>query len=126
MKCICLCFGFSDLSGKKNLKEIIDCESLSQGLASWHSSVIIIGLLVNTRAKYSVSTWLISQRHRVTLRFLKISLKKEVYWWHHLLFLMMSSTKCFLYSKLCNSHVSRSITSLIVIIWQWVLLVQIY
>ena len=59
MKCKCVCFGFSDFSGKINWKKIIGCESLSQGLASGHSSVIIIRLLVNTGAKYvgSIYDW---------------------------------------------------------------------
>ena len=56
-KCTCLCFGFGDFSGKSNLKEIIGCESLSRGLASGHSSVMIIGLLVNTGAKYGASIY---------------------------------------------------------------------
>ena len=50
--------------------------------------------------------------------------KKEVYWWCHLFFLMISSTKWFLTNKLYNSHVSQSITSLIIIISWWVLLTR--
>ena len=57
MNCTCLCFGFSDFSGKNNWKEIIGCESLSWGLASGQSSVVIIGLLVNTGAKYGASIY---------------------------------------------------------------------
>ena len=48
-KCSCLRFG--DFSGKNNWKKIIDCKTFSRGLASVQSSVII-GLLVNTGAKY--------------------------------------------------------------------------
>ena len=66
-----------------------------------------------------------SQRHYVTLRFFKISLKKEDYWWHHFLILIRSSTKRCLTSKLCTSHVSQSVTSSIIIISQLVLLVRI-
>ena len=36
-KYTCLCFGFSDFSGKNNCKEIIGCENLSRGLASGQS-----------------------------------------------------------------------------------------
>ena len=50
-----MCFDFGDFSGKNNWKEIIDCESLSRGLASGQNSVMIIGLLVNIGAKYGAS-----------------------------------------------------------------------
>ena len=56
-KCMCLCFGFGDFSGKNNWKEIIDCESFSRVLASGQSNVMIIGLLVNTGAKYGASVY---------------------------------------------------------------------
>ena len=42
---------------EKKKKEIIDCDSLSRGLISGQSSVMIIGLLVNTGAKYGASTY---------------------------------------------------------------------
>ena len=48
---------FGDSSGKNNWKEIIDCKSLLRGLASRQSSVVIIGLLVNTGAKYGTSKY---------------------------------------------------------------------
>ena len=51
----CTHFGFGDFSGKYNWKGIIDFKSLSQGLASGQSSFMIIGLLVNTGAKYGAS-----------------------------------------------------------------------
>ena len=54
---MCLCLGFSDFSAKNNSTEIIGCKSLSRGLASRHSSIIIIGLLVNTGAEYSASVF---------------------------------------------------------------------
>ena len=43
--------------GKKNWKEIIGRDSLSRGLASGNSSVIIIGLLVKPGAKYGASRY---------------------------------------------------------------------
>ena len=124
MKCTYLCFGFNDFSRKNNWKEVIGRESLSRVLASGNSSIIIIALLVNNGAKYGTS-WFISQRYSMTLRFLKISLKKEVHWWCNHFFLMMSSTKWFLANKLYTSHVSQSVTSLIIFISRWVLMVQI-
>ena len=54
-KCTSLYFGFSDFSGKNNWKEIIGCKRLWPGLASEQSSVMIIGLLANTGAKYGAS-----------------------------------------------------------------------
>ena len=57
MNCIYLCFGFNDFSREKNWKEIIGRESLSRGLASGNSSVIIIGLLVKPGAKYGASRY---------------------------------------------------------------------
>ena len=51
---MCLCFGFVEFSGKNNWKEIIDCKSSVWGLASGQSSSMIIGLLLNTGAKYGV------------------------------------------------------------------------
>ena len=62
---------------------------------------------------FDILKWLFSfssQRNSVTLKFFKISLKKEVYWWRQFLFLMTSSTKWFLASKLCTSNVNQSIT----------------
>ena len=56
-KCTCLCFGFGDFSGKKNWKEIIDCESLLQGLAWGQSSVMTVILPVNTGATYGASIY---------------------------------------------------------------------
>ena len=56
-KCLLLWFDFGDFSGKNNCKEIIDCESLSRGLASGQSSVMIIGLLVNTEVRYGASIY---------------------------------------------------------------------
>ena len=56
-KCPCLCFVFGDSSGKNNWKEINDCRSLSRGLPSGQSSVMIIDLHVNTRAKYGASIY---------------------------------------------------------------------
>ena len=50
--CACLCFGFGDFSGKNNWKKIIDFEIVLRELASGSGSVMIIGLLVNTGAKY--------------------------------------------------------------------------
>ena len=52
-----MCFGFGDFSDKNNWKEIISCESLSRGLASGQSSVMKIGLLVNTDAEYGVAIY---------------------------------------------------------------------
>ena len=52
-----LCFGFGDFSGKNNWKEIIDCDSLSRGLASGQSSVMTTGLLVNIWTKYGPSIY---------------------------------------------------------------------
>ena len=43
--------------GKKHWKEIIGRDSLSRGLASGNSSVIIIGLLVKPGAKYGASRY---------------------------------------------------------------------
>ena len=85
MKCKCLCFGFSEVPGKNNWNKIIGCESLSRGLASGHSSFIIIGFL-QILELWCLNIWLICQRYSVTLRFFKIFFKKEVHWWRHLLF----------------------------------------
>ena len=52
-----MCFDFGDFSGKNNWKEIIDCERLLRELASGQGSVMIIGLLVNTGAKYGASIY---------------------------------------------------------------------
>ena len=49
-------FSFSGFSRKSNWKKIIGSESLSRGLASGNSSVTIVGILVNTGAKYGAST----------------------------------------------------------------------
>lgn len=76
---------------------------------------------------FGILKWLISfssQGHSATLMFFKIYWKKEVYLFHFL-FLMKSSTKWFLASKLCASLVSQTITSPIIIILQWILLVKI-
>ena len=45
------------LGGKRVRKEIIGCESLARGLALGQSSIMIIGLLVNTGAKYGASEY---------------------------------------------------------------------
>ena len=86
MKCTYLCFGFNDFSRKINWKEVIGRESLSRVLASGNSSVIIIALLVNNGAKYGASWFISLIRYSMTLRVLKISLKKEVHWWCNLFF----------------------------------------
>ena len=56
---MCLYFDLSGFCWKNNWKEIIGCKSLSQGLASGQTSVMIIGVLVNTGAKYGASIWFI-------------------------------------------------------------------
>ena len=54
---MCMCFDFGDFSGKNIWKKIIDWESLLWGLASEQSSLMIIGLFVNTGAKYGPSIY---------------------------------------------------------------------
>ena len=42
---------------KKQLNRNVDCKSLLQGLASGEGSVMIIGLLVNTGAKFGAAIY---------------------------------------------------------------------
>ena len=54
---MCLYLDLSGFCWKNYWKEIIGSKILSQGVASGQSSVMIIGLLVNTGAKYGASIY---------------------------------------------------------------------